>query len=135
MSNATNLSSFIWSVADLLRGSYRQSDYGKVILPFTVLHRLDCILEPTKDRVLEEFKKCTSELTKLSVNLIYDSLVVKKPYFFEWGLGYYERYQELKMLFMLTTLKLQIVDGIKNFHHDLHCKSDKKNFVLKACKP
>jgi len=57
MSNPTNLSSFIWSVADLLRGSYKQSDYGKVILPFTVLRRLDCILEPTKDRVLEEFKK------------------------------------------------------------------------------
>ena len=61
MSTATNLSSFIWSVADLLRGSYKQSDYGKVILPFTVLRRLDCILEPTKDRVLEEFKKRTSE--------------------------------------------------------------------------
>ena len=34
--NETNLSSFIWSVADLLRGDYKQSDYGKVILPFTV---------------------------------------------------------------------------------------------------
>ena len=43
-----NLSSFIWSVADLLRGDYEQSDYGKVILPFTVLRRLDCVLEPTK---------------------------------------------------------------------------------------
>ena len=40
MSNP-NLSSFIWSVADLLRGDYKQSDYGKVILPFTVLRRLD----------------------------------------------------------------------------------------------
>ena len=51
---ATNLSAFIWSVADLLRGDYRQSDYGKVILPFTVLRRLDCVLEPTKAAVLEE---------------------------------------------------------------------------------
>ena len=48
----TNLSSFIWSVADLLRGDYKQSDYGKVILPFTVLRRLDCVLEPTKAGVL-----------------------------------------------------------------------------------
>ena len=40
-----NLSSFIWSVADLLRGDYKQSEYGKVILPFTVLRRLDCVLE------------------------------------------------------------------------------------------
>ena len=53
MSNA-NLSSFIWSVADLLRGDYKQSDYGKVILPFTVLRRLDCVLEAAKDAVLKE---------------------------------------------------------------------------------
>ena len=45
----TNLSAFIWSVADLLRGDYKQSDYGKVILPFTVLRRLDCVLGPTID--------------------------------------------------------------------------------------
>ncbi|MFN9539771.1 MAG: N-6 DNA methylase, partial [Planctomycetota bacterium] len=48
------LSSFIWSVADLLRGDYKQSEYGRVILPFTVLRRLDCVLEPTKDAVLKE---------------------------------------------------------------------------------
>ena len=50
----TNLSSFIWSVADLLRGDYKQSEYGKVILPFTVLRRLDCVLEATKPDVLAE---------------------------------------------------------------------------------
>jgi len=49
-----NLSSFIWSVADLLRGDYKQSEYGKVILPFTVLRRLDCVLEITKAGVLAE---------------------------------------------------------------------------------
>lgn len=52
--NQQALSSFIWSVADLLRGDYRQSEYGKVILPFTVLRRLDCVLEPTKAAVLAE---------------------------------------------------------------------------------
>ena len=52
-----NLSSFIWSVADLLRGDYKQSDYGKVILPFTVLRRLDCVLEATKSEVLAEKEK------------------------------------------------------------------------------
>ncbi|WP_046861616.1 type I restriction-modification system subunit M [Microvirga massiliensis] len=45
---------FIWSVADLLRGDYKASDYGKVILPFTVLRRLDCVLERTKDAVLKK---------------------------------------------------------------------------------
>ena len=49
-----NLSAFIWSVADLLRGDYKQSEYGKVILPFTVLRRLDCVLEGTKATVLAE---------------------------------------------------------------------------------
>ena len=52
--NQQSLSSFIWSVADLLRGDYKQSEYGKVILPFTVLRRLDCVLEPTKEAVLVE---------------------------------------------------------------------------------
>lgn len=52
----SNLSSFIWSVADLLRGDYRQSEYGKVILPFTVLRRLDCVLESTKPDVLKELE-------------------------------------------------------------------------------
>ena len=52
-----NLSSFIWSVADLLRGDYKQSEYGKVILPFTVLRRLDCVLEATKPAVLAELEK------------------------------------------------------------------------------
>ena len=55
--NQQNLSSFIWSVADLLRGDYKQSEYGKVILPFTVLRRLDCVLEPTKEAVLKEKEK------------------------------------------------------------------------------
>ncbi len=53
--NNQSLSAFIWSVADLLRGDYKQSDYGKVILPFTVLRRLDCVLEATKPAVLAEF--------------------------------------------------------------------------------
>ncbi len=48
----TTLSSFTWSIAEILRGDFKQSEYGKVILPFVVLRRLDCILEPTKDAVL-----------------------------------------------------------------------------------
>lgn len=53
----TSLSSFIWSVADLLRGDYKQSEYGRVILPFTVLRRLDCVLDATKAAVLAEYEK------------------------------------------------------------------------------
>src|SRR5436853_7314425 len=47
-----NHASLIWSVADKLRGVYKQSEYGRVILPLVVLRRLDCVLEPTKAEVL-----------------------------------------------------------------------------------
>jgi len=50
-----NHAAFIWSVADLLRGDYKQSEYGKVILPFTVLRRLDAVLAPVKDDMLDRF--------------------------------------------------------------------------------
>ena len=52
MNGFRDMVGFIWSVADLLRGDYKQSEYGKVILPLTVLRRLDCVLEPTKPAVL-----------------------------------------------------------------------------------
>ncbi|NLT07632.1 MAG: SAM-dependent DNA methyltransferase [Solirubrobacterales bacterium] len=48
---------FIWSVADLLRGDYKRSEYGRVILPLTVLRRLDCVLEPTRPAVLKAFER------------------------------------------------------------------------------
>lgn len=52
MNNFGEKVSFIWSVADLLRGPYKPPQYGRVILPLTVLRRLDCVLEPTKEKVL-----------------------------------------------------------------------------------
>ena len=62
--NQQALSAFIWSVADLLRGDYKQSEYGRVILPFTVLRRLDCVLESTKEAVLAEH----ADKRKMGVN-------------------------------------------------------------------
>jgi type I restriction enzyme M protein len=50
--NVQELANFLWSVADLLRGDYKQSDYGDVILPLTILRRLDCVLEKTKEAVV-----------------------------------------------------------------------------------
>src|SRR5256885_15651917 len=57
-----NHAAFIWSVADLLRGDYKRSEYGKVILPLTVIRRLDCVLEPTKQAVLEKHKQLASKI-------------------------------------------------------------------------
>ena len=48
----SDLGGFVWSIAEILRGDFKQSEYGKVILPFVVLRRLDCILEGSKDAVL-----------------------------------------------------------------------------------
>lgn len=55
--NFSQTAAFIWSVADLLRGDFKQSQYGRVILPFTLLRRLECVLEPTKDAVVAEFER------------------------------------------------------------------------------
>ncbi|MDF1477650.1 class I SAM-dependent DNA methyltransferase [Leifsonia sp. H3M29-4] len=52
-----NNANFIWSIADLLRGPYKPHQYGSVVLPFTILRRLDCVLEPTKQAVLDEAAK------------------------------------------------------------------------------
>jgi type I restriction enzyme M protein len=51
-----NHAGLIWSIADLLRGDYKQSEYGRVILPLVLLRRLDCVLEPTKPQVLARLK-------------------------------------------------------------------------------
>ena len=52
--NFSITAAFIWSVADLLRGDLKQSQYGRIILPFTLLRRLECVLAPTKTAVLAE---------------------------------------------------------------------------------
>jgi type I restriction enzyme M protein len=57
-----NHASFIWGVADLLRGDYKQSEYGKVILPLTVIRRLDCVLEPTKQAVLAKHSQLSGRI-------------------------------------------------------------------------
>ena len=63
MKNFKETANFIWSIADLLRGDYKQSDYGKVVLPLVVLRRLDCVLDGSKDKVLKKY----DEVKKLKV--------------------------------------------------------------------
>lgn len=57
--NFSQIAAFIWSVADLLRGDFKQSQYGRVILPFTLLRRLECVLAPSKDAVVAEYHRIT----------------------------------------------------------------------------
>ena len=64
MNNFSEKANFIWSVADLLRGPYRPNQYKDVMLPMTVLRRLDCVLEPTKDKVLERLETLSGSKVK-----------------------------------------------------------------------
>lgn len=56
MTQTQSLASFVWSIAEILRGDFKQADYGKVVLPFIVMRRLDCILEASKTAVLKAAK-------------------------------------------------------------------------------
>lgn len=55
--NFSQTAAYIWSLADLLRGDFKQSQYGRVILPFTILRRLECVLEKSKPAVLKQVEK------------------------------------------------------------------------------
>ncbi|MFN8735853.1 MAG: N-6 DNA methylase [Betaproteobacteria bacterium] len=77
-SSFNELASFIWSVADLLRGDFKQSEYGRVILPFTVLRRLDCVLAPTKEAALKE------HAAKQAAGIAFEPFVKRKT-----GLDFY----------------------------------------------
>ncbi|MCG2741593.1 MAG: type I restriction-modification system subunit M, partial [Syntrophaceae bacterium] len=61
----TEKANFIWSVADLIRDDFKRGKYQDVILPLTVLRRIDCVLEPTKEKVLSEYNKYKGKLKDL----------------------------------------------------------------------
>ena len=60
MNNFNEKANLIWGIADLLRGEYKQADYGKVILPLVVLKRLDEVLAPTREKVLTQYAQVQS---------------------------------------------------------------------------
>lgn len=66
--NQQNLAAEIWNVADTLRGDFRQSEFGRVILPFTVLRRLECVLEPTRQEVFDYYDAIKT--TAIDLNLV-----------------------------------------------------------------
>lgn len=69
MNNFSQRVTFIWGVADLIRDAFKRSKYQDVILPFTVLRRIDCVLEPTKDRVLRTHAELKGKLENLDPQL------------------------------------------------------------------
>ena len=66
--NQQTLAPFIWNIADLLLGAFKPSEYGRIILPFTVLRRLECVLEPTRDKVRSQYE--TMKASGVDMDLI-----------------------------------------------------------------
>jgi type I restriction enzyme M protein len=103
--NFRELPNFIWSIADLLRGDYKQAEYGKIILPLTILRRLDCLLEPTKEKVLKKM----SQVKDMGVQNI-DPILNKES-----GLAFHNR---SKFDFpKLVADSNNILDNIKDYIH------------------
>lgn len=117
--NFTDKANFIWSVADLLRGDFKQSEYGKVILPFTVLRRFDCVLAPSKAKILEMNKTLT--------------VTNKAPVFKRFtGYDYYNvsQYDFEKLIDDSTAIDTNLRDYINGFSDDV--KEILDNFELGA---
>ena len=59
MQNHSEIAEFLWKIADLIKDDYDAKDYEEVILPFTLLRRLECVLETSKDDVLKQLPSAT----------------------------------------------------------------------------
>jgi type I restriction enzyme M protein len=105
MTSSKNLASFVWSIADQLRGVYKPAQYGSVILPLTTLRRMDCVLEPVKAGVLAEAAKIANR----------DRLdfVVRKKF----GVHYFNTsvWDFAKLVADPTGLKANLVDYVNRF--------------------
>ena len=92
MNNFGEKVSFIWSIADLIRDTFKRGKYQDVILPFTVLRRLDCVLEPTKVEVLAAYNQYKDKLDNL------DPLLCKKSGFAFYNSSRYDFSQDKAQL-------------------------------------
>lgn len=121
MSEFSALASFIWSNANLLRGDYKQSEYGRVILPFTVLRRFDAVLEPTKAAVLAASEKAKTKFP----NLPHDDFLKRAS-----GLTFYNasRYDFSRLLDDPEHIKANLVDYVQGFSVDALDIFEKFNF-------
>ena len=107
MKNFNEISSFIWNVCDdVLRGSFKQHEYGDVILPFVLLRRLDCVIEPKKDEIVQIHKDLMAD------GIDDPSLIIKK----QTGLDFYNHSQ-----YDLSRLKSDPNNLKHNFNNYLKC--------------
>ena len=115
----SSLAAFLWSVADLLRGDYKQSDYGKVILPFTLLRRLDCVLDSTKAEVLKEYE------ARKNTGIAMQPFLLRAA-----KLSFYNtsRYDFQKFLDDPNNIKANIIDYVQGFSENTRDVFEKYEF-------
>jgi type I restriction enzyme M protein len=119
LNNHSEIVSFIWSVADLIRDTFKRGKYQDVILPLTVLRRLDCVLAPTKADVLEKYHKYKGVLENL------DSLLGKAS-----GFAFYNtsKYDFERLLADSTNLADNLRDYIRGFSPNMRDVIEKFDF-------
>lgn len=76
--NQSDIQAKIWNIADLLRGDFKRSNYGRIILPFTVLRRLECVIEPIREKTIQEHDKIKN--TEVNIDKILKS-TLKSPFY------------------------------------------------------
>tara|TARA_Y100000310_G_scaffold344568_1_gene458016 strand:+ start:187 stop:2229 length:2043 start_codon:yes stop_codon:yes gene_type:complete len=108
--NFREIANFIWSIRDLIRDEYKRNKHGEIILPFTVLRRIDCVLEPTKSKVLSKHDEYKSKLEDLSG-------VLKKAS----GHSFYNtsKYDFKKLLDEASNIKENLIDYINGFSDNI----------------
>lgn len=79
MSKSHELSNFIWTIADLLRGPCRAPQYERVMLPLVVLQRFDCVLASTKEAVLAKYAKYQGKLEGVALDSVKCALMYQTP--------------------------------------------------------
>ncbi len=133
MSNHNEISSFIWNVCDdVLRGLFKQHEYGDVILPFVVLRRLDCVLEGKKDEILkihEEYKDKFDDTSKI----IHSKLNLKFSNYSQYDLRRLkDEPNKLSENFYdyLSSFSTNVQDIIQNFGLQKHIDKLEKNNKL-----
>ena len=116
--NISEIANFIWAVADLLRGDWRQSEYGKIILPLTVIRRLECVLAPTKQRVCDEYEKSKGEFEEEALSHILKNSA---------GSSFYNtsQYDFARLLQDSDNLRLNFKKYLHGFSKNVHSIIDK----------
>lgn len=127
MGNFQDKVTFIWDLADLLRGPYKRNEYQKVILPFTVLKRFDCVLSHSKKSLLESYNKYKGQFENME-HLLQDSARDKEGKLL--GFYNYSKYDFKTLLEDPEHIEQNLIHYVDSFSKNVQDIFD--NFYIKA---